>query len=117
MAPVSARCVKTSQGISSATGSAPSRQHFLERARDQRRRGVGIFDPVGPFHEGSQRRELIRHFVQMAAALAEKCVGTCPVRQSTGSFDPNAVSNAAPALSTPGPGTTLNTPGLPVDRA
>ena len=49
--------------------------------------------------------------------LPMNAVGTCPVRHSTGSFDPNAVSNAAPALSTPGPGTTLNTPGLPVDRA
>src|SRR5450759_3850489 len=45
--------------------------------------------------------------------LPRNCVGTCPVRHSTGSFDPNAVSRAAPALSTPGPGTTLNTPGLP----
>ena len=53
-------------------GSAPSRQHFLKRARDQRRRGVGIFDALGPFDEGPQRRELVRHLVQMAAALAEK---------------------------------------------
>ena len=49
--------------------------------------------------------------------LPRNCVGTWPVRHSTGSFDPNAVSSAAPALSTPGPGTTLNTPGRPVERA
>ena len=45
--------------------------------------------------------------------LPRNCVGTWPVRHSTGSLHPNAVSSAAPALSTPGPGTTLNTPGLP----
>jgi hypothetical protein len=49
--------------------------------------------------------------------LPRKSVGTCPVRQSTGSFPPKAVNKAALALSTPGPGTTLKTPGLPVDRA
>ena len=37
------------------------------------------------------------------------------MRHSTGSLQPNAVSSAAPALSTPGPGTTLNTPGRPLD--
>ena len=49
--------------------------------------------------------------------LPRNAVGTWPVRHSTGSLQPNAVSSAAPALSTPGPGTTLNTPGLPDERA
>jgi len=52
---------------------AAARQHFLERARDQRRCGVRIFDAVGPFYERAQRRKLVRHLVQMAAALAEEC--------------------------------------------
>jgi hypothetical protein len=49
--------------------------------------------------------------------LPRNDVGTCPVRHSTGSLQPKAVSNAALALSTPGPGTTLNTPGRPLARA
>ena len=52
--------------------SAAARQHFLERARHHRGRDVRIFDAVGPFHEGAQRRQLIRHLVQMAAAFAQK---------------------------------------------
>ena len=43
--------------------------------------------------------------------------GTCPVMHSTGAQQPSAVASAAPALSTPGPGTTANTPGRPVERA
>ena len=53
-------------------GPAAARQHFLERARNQSRRRVGIFDAVGPFHETSQRGQLIRHLMQVTAALAEK---------------------------------------------
>ena len=72
-APTSARCVNTSHGISSATG--PRRPDSISwNARDdQRRRGIGIFDALGPFDEGPQGRKLVRHLVQMAAALAEKC--------------------------------------------
>ena len=51
---------------------AAARHHLLERARHRGRRQIGIFDAFGPFDEGAQRRELVRHFVQMAAALAEK---------------------------------------------
>ena len=71
-APISARCVNTSQGISSATG--PRRPDIISwNARDTSvGRRIGIFDAVGPFDESAQRRELIRHLVQMAAALAEK---------------------------------------------
>src|SRR5262249_35606019 len=49
--------------------------------------------------------------------LPRNAVGTWPVTHHTGSLQPNAVRSAALALSTPGPGTTLNTPGLPLDRA
>ena len=49
---------------------AAAREHFLEGARHQRRRGVGIFDALGPFNECSKRRELVRHLVQVAAALS-----------------------------------------------
>ena len=49
--------------------------------------------------------------------LPRKSVGTCPVRHSTGSLQPKAVSIAALALRRPGPGTTLKTPGRPVARA
>src|SRR5882724_7293335 len=64
--PVSARCVKTSHGISSATG--PRRPDSISwNARDTR-----IFDALGPFDEGAQCRELVRHLVQMAAAFAEE---------------------------------------------
>ncbi len=52
--------------------SAPARQHFLEGAAHQRRRHVRIFDALGPFHKCSQRCELVRHLVQMAAAFAQK---------------------------------------------
>ncbi len=45
---------------------------ILEGARDDRRRIAGIFDPLGPFDIGAQSRELVRHLVQMAAALAEE---------------------------------------------
>ena len=37
--------------------------------------------------------------------------------QSTGAQQAQAVEMAAAALSTPGPGTTENTPGRPVERA
>ena len=67
-----ARWVNTSHGISSDTG--PRRPDSISwNARDtMRRRGVGIFDALRPFDEGAQRRELVRHLVQMAAALAEE---------------------------------------------
>ncbi len=70
--PTSARCVNTSHGISSATG--PRRPDSISwNARDTIAGALsGIFDAVGPFHEGAQRRELVRHLVQMAAALAEE---------------------------------------------
>ena len=51
---------------------AAARQHFLKRARDHGGRDIGIFDALGPFHEGAKRCQLIRHLVQMAAALAQK---------------------------------------------
>ena len=43
-------------------------------------------------------------------------LGIWPVRQSTGALVAYAVLNAAVVFSTPGPGTTVYTPGLPVDR-
>jgi len=115
--PVSARCVNTSQGISSATG--PRRPDSISWNARLTSVGavVGIFDAVGPFHETSQCGELVRHLVQMAAALAEILRRHLSGQAQHRLFDPYAVSKAAPALSAPGPGTTLNTPGRPVDRA
>ncbi len=52
--------------------SPASRQHLLKGARDHGGRDVGIFDALGPFDEGAQGRKLVRHLVQMAAALAEE---------------------------------------------
>src|SRR6478736_6346821 len=110
--PTSARCVNTSQGISSEAGP---------------RRPDSISWKARPTMAGATSGYSMRsaHFTNVRSVaswsgiscrwprpLPRNCVGTCPVRQSTGSFDPNAVSSAAPALSTPGPGTTLNTPGL-----
>ena len=46
-----------------------------------------------------------------------KADGTCPVTHSTGALQASAVETAASVFSTPGPGTTENTPGFPVERA
>ena len=46
-----------------------------------------------------------------------KSDGTSDVRQSIGWLAPWAVQSAAIVFSTPGPGTTQNTPTLPVERA
>ena len=43
--------------------------------------------------------------------------GTCPVMQSTWEQVPMAVQRAALAFSTPGPGTTEQAAGRPVDFA
>ncbi len=96
---------------------APARHHLLERARHHGGRDIGIFDAVGPFHEGAQGRELVRHLVQMAAALAEKLR-----RHLAGEAQHRLVAaergqQPRARVQTPGPGTTLNTPGLPDERA
>ena len=51
----------------------PSGEHGLEGARHLHPRHRGRVDPPRPFREGAQGRELVRHFVQMTAAAAEKC--------------------------------------------
>ena len=51
---------------------APARQHFLERAADHRRRGSGYSMRSAHFTKVRKRRELVRHLMQMAAALAEE---------------------------------------------
>ena len=116
-AATSARCVKTSHGISSATG--PRRPDSI--SWNARLTSAGA---LSGYSIRSAHFTKVRNVASWSGIsckwprpLPRNCVGTCPVRHSTGSFDPNAVSSAAPALSTPGPGTTLNTPGLPVERA
>ena len=49
--------------------------------------------------------------------LPMNSVGISLVRHTVGVLVASEVSMPAPALSTPGPGTTLNTPGRPVDWA
>ena len=51
---------------------AAARQHFLKGPADHRGRDIGIFGAIRPFHESAERCELVGHFVQMAASLAEK---------------------------------------------
>src|SRR5258708_4699576 len=58
-----------------------------------------------------------RHAIRNQRSGGQAASRSRRVRHSTGSFDPTAVSSEAPALSTAGPGTTLNTPGFPLDRA
>jgi len=91
---------------------AAAGQHFLEGAADHGRRDIRIFHPLGPTS---------RKCAASRAGPAYSCRwprGPCPridvgnlasVGNSNGSLQPKAVSSAAPALSTPGPGTTLNT--------
>ena len=51
---------------------APARQHFLKGTADHGGRDIGILGAIRPFDESAERCELVGHFVQMAAALAEK---------------------------------------------
>ncbi len=115
--PVSARCVNTSQGISSDAG--PRRPDSISwKARET------IAGAASGYSMRSAHLTNVRSVASWSGIscrwprpLPRKFVGTCPVRHSTGSLQPNAVSSAALALSTPGPGTTLNTPGRPLERA
>ena len=116
-APVSARWVKTSHGISSATG--PRRPDSISwKARDTSA-GAASGYSMRSVHLTKVRNVASWSGISCRCPrpLPRNAVGTCPVRHNTGSFAPNAVSRAAPAFSTPGPGTTLKTPGLPVERA
>ncbi len=50
---------------------AAAGHHLLKSARHFGRRVRGIVDALGPFHETAERRELVRHLMQMTAALAK----------------------------------------------
>jgi len=86
-------CVKHSHGFSSETGHAvpiafPERRPTIEGAASDIRCGPPLQSP----HVAA-----IRHLVEGGPRpLPRNFVGTCPVRQSTGSFDPNGRHKAHP---------------------
>ena len=94
----------------------PPLAHLPECLGDPAWRECGMLDACHRLGEPGHRAELIGHFVQVATALVQEGRGTWPVRHSTGWFQPQAVSNPAPALRMPGPGTTVHTAG-PACRA
>ena len=53
----------------------------------------------------------------MKASVPIKWVGTCPVKQRTGTLSINASVNPVTALVAPGPEVTKTTPTFPVDLA
>ena len=97
---------------------AAARQHFLKRARHHAR---------APCRDIRCGRPISRRCAASPAGPASRADGRGPCREIASAPGRSGTAparcsrrrSAAPrsALSTPGPGTTLNTPGLPVDRA